>query len=252
MSKNPIIDPIPDSFLTLPIEKSVQELFLTKKKITVIGGGNVGTFLAAAILNGSKNCDLTIIENNEERREQIKQHGLGYEAGSGEEKITATISSEKFKVEDSIATNPEIADIVFIATKSYQLTPEFYRQEIAPFLHENSKVVLVQNGYPNSEILTAIGNKDVLMVVNAGFSLDEQGAKTVTNKSEIDLPYGSLSKTSSREKLQEEIGQLFLGNPPRLSARCDDNIIVDIIDPLRNTTNHFNSDKFLTTTQKIS
>ena len=123
---------------TNKIEKSVQEL-ATTKKIAVIGSGNVGTFLAAAILNGSENCDLTIIENNEERREQIKQHGVGYEAGSGEEKITATISSEKFKVEDSIATNPEIADIVFTATKSYQLTPEFYRQEIAPFLHENSK-----------------------------------------------------------------------------------------------------------------
>jgi hypothetical protein len=87
----------------------------------------------------------------------------------------------------------------------------------------------VQNGYPNSEILAAIGNKAVVMVVNAGFSLDKQGMKTVTNKSEIDLPYGSLSKTSSREKLQEEIGQLFLGNPPGLSARCDDNIIVDIM-----------------------
>ena len=87
----------------------------------------------------------------------------------------------------------------------------------------------MQNGYPNSEILAAIGNKAVVMVVNAGFSLDKQGMKTVTNKSEIDLPYGSLSQASSREKLQEEIGQLFLGNPLGLSARCDDNIIVDIM-----------------------
>ncbi len=205
------------------IERSVQELSSTKK-IAVIGSGNVGTFLSAAILNGSENCDLTIVENNERRRAEIMQHGVVYEAGTGGAKISATIPSERLLVAMS-----EKADAVFIATKSYQLTPQFYHEQIAPFLHENSKVVLVQNGYPDPEILAAVGDKAVVMVVNAGFSLDAQGAKTFTNKPQVDLPYGSPLKAISSEELEATIGQLFLGNPSQISARCDENIFEDVM-----------------------
>lgn len=207
------------------IERSVRELFSTKK-IAVIGSGNVGTFLSAAILNGSENCDLTIVENNERRRAEIMQHGVVYEAGTGGAKISATIPSERLRVANLMS---EPADAVFIATKSYQLTPQFYHEQIAPFLHENSKVVLVQNGYPDPEILAAVGNKAVVMVVNAGFSLDEGATKTVTNKSQIDLPYGSPLNAISREELEATIGQLFLGNTSQISARCDENIFEDVM-----------------------
>lgn len=198
----------------------------TQKRIAVIGGGNVGTFLAAAILSGSENCDLTIVENNERRCEEIGHLGVGYEAGSGITAISATISSEKFRVTNSMT---EDADVAFVAIKSYQLTPEIYQREIAPFLHENSKVVLVQNGYPNPEILASVGDKAVVLVVNAGFSLDERGEKSVTNKSQIDLPYGSLTNAISRTELEAEIGQLFAGNSHQLSARCDENIFEDVM-----------------------
>jgi ketopantoate reductase len=207
------------------IEKSVHELMATKK-IVVIGGGNVGTFLAAAILNGSENYDLTIVESNEKRREEISRLGIGYEIGIDGEAITTTIFPERFRTTNSMI---EPADIVFVATKSHQLTSELYNTEIEPFLKENSKVVLVQNGYPTPEILEAIGSKAVIMVVNTGFSLDEEGSKAVTNKSLIDLPYGSLSQAISREELIEEIGAIFLGNPPGLQVRCDENIIEDVM-----------------------
>jgi ketopantoate reductase len=96
-------------------------------------------------------------------------------------------------------------------------------------LAENSKVVLVQNGYPNPEILQAIGEKAVIMVVNAGFSLDASGTKAVTNRSQIDLPYGSLSREVSGEELRSVVGDLFLGNSPELSVRFDENIIEDVL-----------------------
>jgi hypothetical protein len=43
------------------------------------------------------------------------------------------------------------------------------------------------------------------------------------------LPYGSLSNTIGREELEAKIGQLFLGNSHKLSARCDENVFEDVM-----------------------
>lgn len=196
----------------------------------VVGCGNVGTFLSTSILQDTNHCHLTILEQRQDRVEQVKQFGVGYQAGTGDNKISAQISPAEFSIINSLTKLEHYqADIVFIATKSYQLTPEFYRAEIEPYLAEHSKIVLLQNGYPNPEILGAIGNKAVVMVVNAGFSLDANGQRTVTNKLEIDLPYGSLSSNASDQQSTKEIADLFLDNPPTIKVRYEEDIVLDVL-----------------------
>jgi len=69
----------------------------------------------------------------------------------------------------------------------------------------------------------------IILVINASFSLDEYGTKAVTNKSQFDLPYGSLFRNFSREDLEESVGKLFSGNNIDLRARYDDNIILNVM-----------------------
>ncbi len=200
------------------------------KEVVVIGGGCVGTFLSAALLSCSTENvpNLTIVENNLDRFEEIRSFGVGYRIGSSDVE-EHYIPPDKFSLKQSMSMLASAPDVVFIAIKSYQLTPEFYLNEVAPFLHERSKVVLVQNGYPQREILEVVGEKAVIFVVGASFKLGDDGRSAISNKSQIDLPYGSLMGLMNRVELEDSIGHLFIGSPRGIEVRYSDNIPADVL-----------------------
>ncbi len=200
--------------------KNIFKLML--KKIAVIGIGNVGTFLSAVIIQSEECDELVAVEKDSWRIRQLEELGFCYKIADAN---PVEIKSSKVRFATSLHEINERFDAIFLAVKSYDLTTEFYFRDVAPFLKENAKVVLVQNGYPSPEIVSAIGNKAVVMVVNAGFSLDENGS-AITNKTMIDLPYGDFAhqKNSARE-----VGNLFTNIDRQIQARFDSNIEIDIM-----------------------
>jgi len=70
-------------------------------KTAVIGAGNIGTFLSAAILNGDGEINsISIIEKNESRLGQIMKFVVGYKIGCDSNIIN--ISSEKLYLAKSL------------------------------------------------------------------------------------------------------------------------------------------------------
>jgi len=192
-------------------------------KVAIIGAGNVGTFLTAAILSNATDSTLAIIDRNPERLRQLQKFGAHYQAGA--EQVSAPCDKCVFAT--SMAEAKFSPDIVFIATKSYDLTSEFFLKEVQPFLQKDAKIILVQNGCPNSEVVRAIGDNVAVMVVNAGFSLDFEGRVSITNKPEIDLPYGFLTGGDAHE-LQSKISSLLVSGKGGLKVRHEPEINRDI------------------------
>ncbi len=195
------------------------------KKVAVIGIGNVGTFLSAVLLQSEECEELVAAEKDSLRIWQLEEFGFCYKISDAD---PVEIKSNKARLVKSLHEINEKFDIIFLAIKSYDLTAEFYKRDVEPFINERTKIVLVQNGYPNPEILGAIERNAVVMVVNAGFILDENGVSK-TNKTIIDLPYGDLSKSLIQEDLEQTIGKLFAEDSSAIQVRFDSNIELDIM-----------------------
>jgi hypothetical protein len=95
-----------------------------------------------------------------------------------------------------------------------------------------------------------------LIINGAGSSIDisnkfPDGRKLLENlKNNYDT--GNVIKNHNPSSIDHLMTKIIDQNQHQELVGKVKKAISDIIDPLRNTTNHFNSDKFLTTTQKIS
>ncbi len=203
-----------------------------KKTIVIIGAGNVGTFLTSAILTNEKtDKNLVVIENSPQRLATL-QSGIAHQIKDLRSNTFfphTSSSAQSFQLftntSQAFADNG-VFDTVFITTKSYDLSAQFYKSEIEPFLREESKVVLLQNGWPNPELLKAIGSRAVIMVVNAGFSLSEDGV-SYTNKAVVDVPYGSLV-VSNQDEMEETIGKILAAENIQVRYNNQSELIEDI------------------------
>ncbi len=130
-------------------------------KIVIVGPGAMGC-LVAAFLSNSKE-EIWILDKNKERAAGINQNGIKLEGVSGnwQAKVKATADAGEIKA----------ADLVIICVKSYDTAAAV--KEVKPLVGENTKVITLQNGIGNIEIISeAIGGDKVIGgVTNLGATL---------------------------------------------------------------------------------
>ncbi|MBN2011967.1 2-dehydropantoate 2-reductase [candidate division KSB1 bacterium] len=140
-------------------------------KIVIIGAGAVGGVIAASLTNEKLQVELVCkhrdvvdaIENNGLRVEGIKGNLITYP--------------------DTLLDISQISDrpdIVFIATKAYDVIPA--ARAIRPFLQDDTMVVSLQNGMCEDQIADIVGEQRTIgCVVNWGASMLGPGRMELTS-----------------------------------------------------------------------
>jgi len=135
-------------------------------KIVIVGPGAIGC-LFAALLARSKE-EVWLLDKDSQRPLRMNQSGIKIEGVSGnwQAQIKATASAQEIAQ----------ADLVVICVKSYDT-----KEAIAaarPLVGENTRVLTLQNGIGNIEILSeAVGSDKVIGgVTNLGATLLEEGS----------------------------------------------------------------------------
>ena len=130
-------------------------------KITIVGPGAMGCLLAA-FLSKTKE-EVWLLDKNKDRALIIKREGIMLEGmqDNFQAKVKATADSKEIGH----------ADLIIICVKSYD-TKEAVMQ-IKPLIQANTKVLTLQNGFGNVEIISeVIGNDKVIGgVTNEGATL---------------------------------------------------------------------------------
>ena len=159
------------------------------KKITVIGGGNMGFTYAESIYNSSLEASIQIVEKFEDRIKEINS-------------LNTIAASDDFQVLKE-------TDIIFLAVKP-QIAPDVFK-EIKQFLNKNQLVVSIMAGTTIETIQKGLG---LDKVVRAMPNLPAQvklgmttyvGSSEVSNK-ELDLVAEILKTTGEAVLVADEDG----------------------------------------------
>lgn len=147
----------------------------TKLRICIIGPGAIGG-VVAAILN-REDYNTRLVTKYPELAEKISSKGIELDGACG--KLTIKIPS--------VARPNELSgtfDYVLIATKADGLTES--ARQILPFLHENSRVVSMQNGICGDMLAEVVGEQRTIgCVVGFGSSMLEPGKIQMTSGGEL-------------------------------------------------------------------
>lgn len=134
-------------------------------KIVVIGAGATGC-LFAAFLTKSKE-EVWLLDKNKDQAEKINLAGISVEGVSGtwQAKIKATADIQEIGK----------ADLVLLCVKSFNTKQAI--QQIKPILKENTKILTLQNGIGNLEIIAEIVGEDKVIagLTNQGVTLIDTG-----------------------------------------------------------------------------
>jgi 2-dehydropantoate 2-reductase len=134
-------------------------------KIVVVGPGAIGCLFAAYLAKSKE--EIWLLDKNKERAAKINECGISLEGASG---------SWQIKVKTT-ACPQDIgqADLILICVKSFhtKLTIE----EIKPLLGQDTKILTLQNGIGNLEIISELAGQERVIagVTNEGATLVDIG-----------------------------------------------------------------------------
>jgi 2-dehydropantoate 2-reductase len=134
-------------------------------KIVIVGPGAMGC-LFAAFLSKSKE-ELWLLDKNKENAAKINEFGISLEgvSGSWQAKPKATHSAQDIGK----------ADLILVCVKSFHTKQAI--EQIKPLLQENTKIMTLQNGIGNIEIIAELAGEDRVIggITNEGATLVEIG-----------------------------------------------------------------------------
>jgi len=111
-------------------------------KIAVVGPGAMGCLFAAFLAESGQ--EILLVDHDAKRAEFLNKNGLFVEGISGQHRVTVPVSTSP----GDAAT----ADIVLICVKSYNTRTAI--ENLAPVLKPETRVLTLQNGVGNVEILS--------------------------------------------------------------------------------------------------
>ncbi len=134
-------------------------------KIAVVGAGAMGCLLGALLAKAKQ--EVWILDKNKERAEKISQQGIIVEGISGDWQIKLNVTSEAAEIGK--------AELVIIAVKSYNTKEAITR--IKPAIADETKVVTLQNGMGNIEIISEVAGSEKVVggVTSIGATLIDIG-----------------------------------------------------------------------------
>ena len=134
-------------------------------KIVVVGPGAIGSLFAAFLAKSKE--DIWLLDKNKERTAKINESGISLEgeSGSWQIKVKATSCSEDIGQ----------ADLILICVKSFHT--KIAIEQIKPLLGEETKILTLQNGIGNVEIISELVGQDRVIagVTNEGATLIDIG-----------------------------------------------------------------------------
>ncbi|MBW1708956.1 MAG: ketopantoate reductase family protein, partial [Deltaproteobacteria bacterium] len=134
-------------------------------KIAVVGPGAMGCLFTAFLAKSGR--EVLLLDHDSERADLLKEKGLFIEGISGELKIAVPVSVSP----DDAAK----ADLILICVKSYNTRTA--AMGLAPALNTNARILTLQNGVGNAEVLSEICGQDRVWggVTSQGATLLEPG-----------------------------------------------------------------------------
>lgn len=146
-------------------------------KIAVVGAGAIGC-LFAAYLTKSKE-EIWLLDKDKKNAEKINERGIHVEnaSGSWQGKVKATVDLEDIRN----------ADLILVCVKSFHTKSCI--QQIKPFLGQNTKILTLQNGLGNIEIIGEVAGEDRVIggVTSEGATLIEPGRIRHAGKGETSI-----------------------------------------------------------------
>ncbi|MDD5409116.1 MAG: 2-dehydropantoate 2-reductase [Candidatus Omnitrophica bacterium] len=134
-------------------------------KIVIVGPGAMGC-LIAAFLSKSKE-EVWLLDKNKENAAKINEDGISLEGVSGSWQA-------KPKTTASVQDIPK-ADLILICVKSFHTKQAV--EQIKPLIQENTKIMTLQNGIGNIEIISELAGEDKVIggATSEGATLIETG-----------------------------------------------------------------------------
>ncbi|MDD5109186.1 MAG: 2-dehydropantoate 2-reductase, partial [Candidatus Omnitrophica bacterium] len=113
-------------------------------KIVIVGPGAIGCLIAAFLTKTKE--DVWLLDKNKETAAKINETGIILEnsSGSWQAKVRTTTNIE----------NIGQADLIIICVKSFNTKQA--TEQIKPLLNQNTKILTLQNGIGNIEIISEI------------------------------------------------------------------------------------------------
>lgn len=134
-------------------------------KIVVVGAGAMGSLFAAFLAKSKE--EVWLLEKNKENAAKINASGISLEGVSGSWQA-------KVKTTTNIADIGK-ADLVLLCVKSFNTKSAV--EQTKPILGQNTKILTLQNGIGNVEIISEIAGEDKVIagVTNQGATLIAAG-----------------------------------------------------------------------------
>lgn len=135
-------------------------------KIVIIGAGAIGSLFAALLARSKSENEIWILDKDQARAKRFNSQGIEVEG----------ISNFKAKIKaTSNAQDIGKADLIIIAVKSYHT--EQAVKSIPPLLTQETKVLTIQNGLGNLEIISEIAGAERTLggVTSHGATLIKEG-----------------------------------------------------------------------------
>jgi len=186
-----------------------------RANILVIGAGAIGGIIAALLKKSGYNVHLvTKYQDIADISNSRGLHILGYR-GSHHVKIPAVAEVMSIKVQ---------ADFVFIATKAGDMVQS--ARDVLPFLHENCKVISLQNGIVEEELAKIVGEeRTVGCTVGWGATMHGKGELEMTSGGEFVIGYLSHSQDEYLLAIKAMLD-------PIVTVSISDNIMSDLYSKL--------------------
>ncbi|MFH0763233.1 MAG: 2-dehydropantoate 2-reductase [Candidatus Omnitrophota bacterium] len=133
-------------------------------KIVIIGPGALGCLLASLLSKTRQ--EIWLLDKNPQRAARINKSGIAIEGISGKWRSSVRASSDAKEI--------GCADLVIIAVKSYDTKSAVINA--GPLIGKDSKVLTLQNGIGNIEVITEAVDSDIVIggVTNLGATLLEE------------------------------------------------------------------------------
>ena len=154
-------------------------------KISVIGGGAMGSIYAALMADHGHN--VSMIDTWQDHISEIKANGLYIHGASGERRIhSINVSTDINAAQGS--------ELYIIATKTSQV--EIVAQELSRFIRDDELIITIQNGLGSGDIIAKyLKAENLFLGVAEGFGASVVGPGHVHHNSMSLIRLGEMIKT---------------------------------------------------------